>query len=70
MRSRVMPDRNTHSGHRLKAEMVALEGLNLVISCKAPIAIHNKCDVLWYWALLQGADEKIVGLLEYPFCWG
>lgn len=58
----------THSGHGLKAKMMTLQGFDLVIFCITPVPIHNKCDVLRYGTLLECADEKIVGLLEDPFC--
>jgi hypothetical protein len=37
---------------------MALYCLDLMISRKPPIAIHDECDMMWYRALSQGTDEK------------
>lgn len=56
-------------GHGFKAEVVSFQGLNLVVSGISPISIHDEGDMLRDWALLEGPDEKLMSLLQDPFCW-
>lgn len=54
----------------LEAEMVALNGLDLVTPGIPSITVHNESHVARDGALLQGADKSFAESLDGPFCRG
>lgn len=42
--------------------------LDLVVLRIAPIAIHNKRNMLRDWALFQGPYKKLMNARQDPFC--
>lgn len=53
----------------LKPKMVSLQALNFVVLGIPPVPVHNKGNVLRYWALLECPDEQLMRLSENPFGW-
>jgi hypothetical protein len=47
-----------YSGQRLETQIVPFYGFDVVVPGKAPVAVHDKCDMLWYGALLERANEE------------
>jgi hypothetical protein len=39
---------------------------DVVVPGESPVAVHNECDMLRYWALLERADEKLSKLPHSP----
>lgn len=42
----------------LEAQVVPFYSLNVVITRKSPVSIHDECDMLRDRALLEGPNEK------------
>lgn len=51
----------------LKAKVVSLHGLNVVAASVAPVAVHDKCDVLRNGALTEGSNEELAQTLNAPY---
>ena len=54
---------------RLEPQIVPFYRLNMVIPRKPPVTIHNKCNMLWNWALLERPNEELSQLPERPCNW-
>jgi hypothetical protein len=48
--------------------MVSFQALNFMILGISPVAVHDKGNMLRYWALPECPDEQLMSLPEYPFC--
>jgi hypothetical protein len=56
----------TYPRQRLEAHVVSLYRLNVVVACKAAVAVHDEGDMLGNGALLEGADEDLAQLADSP----
>lgn len=63
-----MDGAGAYSGQGFKAQMVALQSLNLMVLRIAPVSVHNKCHMLRDGALFESPYKKLMSLLHDPFC--